>query len=92
MENSGEDCPQCPNQGWYFIGTYGEQEQCEWCWANPDSKFAVNQDLCGSCGGSGAVDSGGVLPWGEAAMMECPECNYFRLIHKNNIDTDQIST
>ena len=38
----GDDCPDCPNQGWYYIGPYGEQEQCEWCWVNSDSKFSKN--------------------------------------------------
>jgi len=37
---AGEDCPSCPNQGWYYVGTYGEQEQCEWCCTNPESKFS----------------------------------------------------
>jgi hypothetical protein len=32
---------------------------------------------CGTCDGSGSIDSGGVHPWGEAAMTECPECRYF---------------
>lgn len=34
---------------------------------------------CGTCDGSGVVDSGGVLLWGEAAMMECPECKHSRV-------------
>jgi len=34
----------------------------------------------GSCGQDGAVDSGGVTPWGEPIWQECPECRY----HKNN--------
>ena len=34
--------------------------------------------VCGTCDGSGAVDTGGVLPWGAAAMDECPECRIFR--------------
>ena len=38
----GDDCPHCPNQGWYYIGTHGDPEQCEWCWVNPDSKFTKN--------------------------------------------------
>lgn len=29
---------------------------------------------CGECGGASVVDSGGVMPWGEAAMIPCPEC------------------
>lgn len=39
---TSDDCPHCPNQGWYYIGTHGDQEQCEWCWVNPDSKFTKN--------------------------------------------------
>jgi len=38
-ETAYEDCPNCPNQGWYYIGIHGEQEQCEWCNDNPNSKF-----------------------------------------------------
>ena len=34
--------------------------------------------LCGTCDGSGAIDTGGVLPWGAAAMDECPECRLFK--------------
>ena len=30
--------------------------------------------VCGTCDDTGVVDSGGVLPWGESAMRECPEC------------------
>ena len=42
---AGDDCPNCSNQWWYYIGWSGEQEQCEWCWTNPDSKFARKQNL-----------------------------------------------
>ena len=38
-EARGDDCPNCPNQGWYYVGRHAEQEQCEWCWVNPNSKF-----------------------------------------------------
>ena len=37
-----EDCPYCPNQGWYNdTAPDGEhvQVQCEFCWTNPLSKF-----------------------------------------------------
>lgn len=34
---------------------------------------------CGTCDGSGSVDSGGVMPWGEAIFVACPECEYHRL-------------
>jgi len=45
----GLDCPDCPNQGWYFIGgTCGpsgeeecEQIQCEFCYTVPASKFNI---------------------------------------------------
>ena len=36
------DCPDCPNQGWYAVGSYNnppEQEQCEFCYSEPRSKF-----------------------------------------------------
>ena len=40
-----EDCPNCPNQGWYgqLICSSNpweaEQVQCEWCYENPKSRF-----------------------------------------------------
>ena len=30
--------------------------------------------VCQTCGGSGAVDSGGVQPWGAAIYISCPDC------------------
>ncbi len=30
---------------------------------------------CGICGGSGAVDSGGFLPWGEVIFVKCGYCD-----------------
>jgi len=30
---------------------------------------------CEVCGGDGAVDSGGVQPWGEAIFVKCGHCN-----------------
>jgi len=41
-DNKLEDCPFCPNQGWYSdYDRNGEvvQVQCEFCWTNPLSKF-----------------------------------------------------
>lgn len=40
-----DDCPNCPNQGWYSIERNGEQEQdqCEWCYTIPYSKFNQTQ-------------------------------------------------
>lgn len=40
---------------------------------------AVDEDkaeekLCGECGGSGEVDSGGMSPWGDWIMIPCPHC------------------
>lgn len=37
----GEKCPNrnCRNKGWYYIGIYGEVEQCEWCYLNPNSIY-----------------------------------------------------
>lgn len=42
-----EDCPDCPNQGWYYDSDpyYGSQEQCEWCWCNHNSKFNIMRNL-----------------------------------------------
>jgi hypothetical protein len=31
-------------------------------------------DRCSTCDGSGAVDSGGVTPWGQGIDIPCPEC------------------
>lgn len=46
-ENEGEDCPHCNNQGWYEVRDKytGEpaQEQCEWCYTNPKSKFNTGE-------------------------------------------------
>ena len=28
--------------------------------------------VCGECGGTGELDSGGIYPWGEPAMIRCP--------------------
>jgi hypothetical protein len=41
-ENELEDCPFCPNRGWYpDYDRNGKvvQVQCEFCWTNPLSKF-----------------------------------------------------
>ena len=44
-----QDCPNCPNQGWYAVqythadGTPDQcQQQCEWCYTMPNSKFNQN--------------------------------------------------
>lgn len=45
-ETELEDCPFCPNQGWYTEGDrHGEavQIQCVFCWTNPRSKFWAEQ-------------------------------------------------
>lgn len=36
-----DDCPYCPNQGWYTAGTYEnmDQEQCQFCYENEMSVF-----------------------------------------------------
>jgi len=31
---------------------------------------------CGTCDGSGSVDSGGFEPWGSPILTECPECRH----------------
>lgn len=42
--------------------------------------FASNQnfrqfgDVCPECGGTGAIDSGGVTPWGSPINLPCPGC------------------
>ena len=52
--------------------------QCNpWAKAKTSTHEPAGAEPCGTCDGSGAVDSGGILPWGEPAMMECPECKYF---------------
>ena len=45
-----QDCPNCPNQGWYAVaythadGTPDQcQQQCEWCYTMPNSKFNQNE-------------------------------------------------
>ena len=43
----------------------------------PDDEHSVVKVLsetCGACDGSGAVDSGGVTPWGSGIEAACPEC------------------
>lgn len=35
-------CPNCPNQGWYAVGSNSdgwEQVQCEFCYTEPNSVF-----------------------------------------------------
>lgn len=32
-------------------------------------------DSCHECGGKGAVDSGGMTPWGSGIDIECPSCS-----------------
>ena len=34
----------------------------------------ANTAICGTCGGSGVVDSGGQEPWGQFINIPCPEC------------------
>ena len=49
---TANDCPNCPNQGWYEImitvrGINGEpepergQEQCQFCYEHPNSRFNI---------------------------------------------------
>lgn len=39
------DCPDCPNQGWYTVGNIdtgdAEQEQCQFCYTIPNSRFNI---------------------------------------------------
>lgn len=46
-QNNLEDCPNCPNQGWYPVKNSNnewEQVQCEWCWTNAKSRFLARQN------------------------------------------------
>ncbi len=52
-----EDCPFCPNQGWYpDYDRNGEvvQVQCEFCWTNPLSKFNATNKACTGLAGTDA--------------------------------------
>ena len=42
--SAGLQCPACDNVGWY-VGHYGEQEQCEFCYTVPDSIFKRKEAL-----------------------------------------------
>ena len=59
-ENELEDCPFCPNQGWYpDYDRNGEvvQVQCEFCWTNPLSKFNAPNTACtGQLAGAGKAE------------------------------------
>lgn len=35
----------------------------------------ISAPLCGVCGGTGVLDSGGTTPWGMPLMMPCSACN-----------------
>ena len=41
--NTVQDCPHCPNQGWYAVPNRNtgdaEQQQCEFCYTTPNSRF-----------------------------------------------------
>ncbi len=42
VSDNFQNCPDCPNQGWYARETPNgepEQIQCQWCHVTPDSKF-----------------------------------------------------
>lgn len=43
QETNLEDCPSCDNVGWYGVSDWYtgelEQEQCEFCYTNPNSIF-----------------------------------------------------
>lgn len=45
IKETGEQCPNCDNVGWYMISNYSslpweaEQVQCEFCYTNPNSIF-----------------------------------------------------
>lgn len=44
----GLDCPYCDNEGWYVVtDMHGEmeQEQCQWCNVEPNSKFNKRRQL-----------------------------------------------
>ena len=49
IKGKGEDCPLCDNVGWVVntncssLPWEATQEQCRWCYTNPNSKF--NQEI-----------------------------------------------
>jgi len=57
LNNIAEDCPNCPNQGWYEVtGTYinrhtgepepqQEQEQCQFCYEVKNSRFNIENRI-----------------------------------------------
>jgi hypothetical protein len=54
MANELEDCPFCPNQGWYPGHDYNGnviQISCEFCWTNPLSKFNAHNTTRGESSG-----------------------------------------
>ena len=61
----------------------------------PDENHVWLQDArpaeptCSTCDGSGAIDSGGVTPWGAGIDIACPECEARR--NKANLPTEPTS-
>jgi len=57
LDKIAEDCPNCPNQGWYEVtGTYinpnngepepqQEQEQCQFCYEQKNSRFNIENRI-----------------------------------------------
>ncbi len=43
VREAAQDCPMCPNQGWYADGQ--EQMQCEFCYTVPNSRFNIDAAL-----------------------------------------------
>lgn len=46
--DSHDDCPYCPNEGFYVETDYNgdpEQIQCEWCYTEPKSKFNIPKNI-----------------------------------------------
>ena len=75
--------------GFYYTFTgaryWGESYYCEEGAQMTRDMGCRIERVCGTCDGSGGVDTGGVTPSGEGITIECPECRIFRA----NDQTDQ---
>lgn len=65
-QQQDEDYPQLPRVVWQ--GSVGDIDS--------GVEFVLKQ-FCGSCGGSGVLDSGGVTPWGSPIYIPCPHDEAF---------------
>ena len=55
---TSEDCPNCPNQGWFaeWDGNEPVQVQCEFCYTHPKSRFQAKTALREHCDDGEAHD------------------------------------